>query len=88
LTTEQPTPPPQGGQEGQKDSQPQLIAVASGDESVAKLQLAARWAERYAPRNADSMSAALRRFRQAYDYLDAVTHGIEPPSDEESGERS
>ena len=81
MTTEQPTPP-QGGQEAPKDSQPQLIGVASGDESVAKLQLAARWAERYAPRNGDSIAAALRRFRQAYDFLDAITHGIEPPAEE------
>jgi hypothetical protein len=60
------------------------IGVGGGDDSVARFQLAARWAETFAPENGDNLRAALRRFRTAYEYLDSVTHGIEPPS--ENGE--
>lgn len=56
------------------------IAVSSGDEAGLRLQLAARWAEAYAPEHGDSLVAALARFRRAYEYLDAVTHGVEPAS--------
>ena len=56
------------------------IGVGGGDDSVSRIQLAARWAEAYAPPSGDSLSSALRRFRTAYEYLDAVTHGVEPPN--------
>ena len=55
----------------------ELIGVQAGDEAVAKLQLAARWAERYSGA-AEDMNDALKRFRLAYDYVDAVTNGVEP----------
>ncbi|HEX8966556.1 MAG TPA: hypothetical protein VF937_01665 [Chloroflexota bacterium] len=54
------------------------IAIGGGDDSVTRIQLAARWAETYGPQ-ADSLGGILRRFRAAYDYLDAVIHGVEPP---------
>jgi hypothetical protein len=54
------------------------IGVGGGDDSVARIQLAARWAEAYAGEG-DSLGGALRRFRAAYEYLDAVFHGVEPP---------
>lgn len=54
------------------------IGVSGMDESIVRLQLAARWAEQFAPENGDSLAAMLRRFRAAYDYLDAVMHGMEP----------
>jgi hypothetical protein len=57
------------------------IGVGGGDEIVAKLQLAARWAEQYAPNSGDSLDAALIRFRRAYNYLDSVTKLIDPQSD-------
>ena len=55
----------------------ELIGVQAGDEAVAKLQLAARWAERYSGA-AEDMNDVLKRFRLAYDYVDAVTNGVEP----------
>jgi hypothetical protein len=58
------------------------IGVGGGDDSVVRIQLAARWAEAYGPAT-DSLGSILRRFRAAYDYLDAVTHGVEPPDIEE-----
>ena len=57
------------------------IGVGGSDEIVAKLQLAARWAEQYAPDNGDSLDAALIRFRRAYNYLDSVTKLIDPQAD-------
>ena len=54
------------------------IGVSGMDESIVRLQLAARWAEQFAPEDGDSMPAMLRRFRAAYDYLDSVMHGVEP----------
>lgn len=54
------------------------ISVGGGDENVAKIQLAARWAEQYAPASGDSLDAALRRFKQAYMYVDSVTKLVEP----------
>ncbi|MBI4493228.1 MAG: hypothetical protein HY690_10605 [Chloroflexi bacterium] len=59
----------------------QRIAVSASDESVAKLQLAARWAELYAPQESDALPAMLKRFRHVYEFLDAITHGIEPPGE-------
>ena len=72
---EQPKP-----DERERSERPERIGVGSNDDSVARLQLAARWAETYAPAEGDSLRAALQRFRAAFEYLDAVTHGIEPPS--------
>jgi hypothetical protein len=53
------------------------IGIGGGDDSVIRIQLAARWAESYGP-TTDSLGSILRRFRAAYEYLDAVTHGVEP----------
>jgi hypothetical protein len=62
------------------------ISIGGGDDSVTRIQLAARWAESYAP-DSDSLGNVLRRFRAAYDYLDAVIHGVEPPElDRETSE--
>ena len=54
------------------------IGVGSADENVARIQLAARWAETYGQDGEDSLEAALHRFRRAYTYIDSVTHGLEP----------
>lgn len=54
------------------------IGIGGGDESVTRIQLAARWSEAYAPER-DSLTGILKRFRAAYEYLDSVTHGVEPP---------
>jgi hypothetical protein len=53
------------------------IGIGGGDDSVTRIQLAARWAESYSPES-DSLGRILKRFRAAYDYLDAVIHGVEP----------
>jgi hypothetical protein len=53
------------------------IGVGGGDDAVTRIQLAARWAEAYG-RGPDSLGSILKRFRAAYEYLDAVTHGVEP----------
>src|SRR3984893_11404572 len=53
------------------------IGIGGGDDSVTRIQLAARWAESYGPQS-DSLGGILKRFRAAYDYLDAVIHGVEP----------
>jgi hypothetical protein len=55
------------------------IGVGGGDDSVSRIQLAARWAEAYGGGQGDSLAGVLRRFRAAYEYLDAVIHGVEPP---------
>ena len=62
---------------------PDRIGVNSSSETVAVYQLAARWSERYA-KPQDDLHAMLERFRQAYVYLDAVTHGLEPPAEQHS----
>jgi hypothetical protein len=54
------------------------IGIGGGDDSVSRIQLAARWAEAYG-REGDSLTSALKRFRTAYEYLDAVIHGVDPP---------
>ncbi len=56
-----------------------LIGLTGPSETIAVYQLAARWAERYADPQ-DDLRAMLERFHQAYVYLDAVTHGMEPPN--------
>jgi hypothetical protein len=56
----------------------QRISVGSGDEQVAKIQLAARWAEEHALDGSDSLEAVLQRFYRAYAYIDAVTHNVAP----------
>ncbi len=64
------------------------IGVGGGDDSVTRIQLAARWAESYGPYT-DSLGAILKRFRAAYEYLDAVIHGVEPADlDRDLGELS
>jgi len=57
------------------------IRVQSDSDMVAIAQLAARWSELFRPAAGDTSAAALRRFRAAYEYLDAVTHGLEPRLD-------
>jgi hypothetical protein len=54
------------------------VSVGSGDENVAKLQLAARWAELFAPEADDTLEAMLGRFKRAYHYVDSVTKLVEP----------
>jgi len=75
------------GPEGPRDDRPdredrsrrgERIGVGGGDDSVIRIQLAARWAEAYGPER-DSLGAVLKRFRATYEYLDSVTHGVEPP---------
>src|SRR5919204_3598630 len=61
-----------------RDRRGERIGVGGGDDSVTRIQLAARWAESYGPPT-DSLGGVLKRFRAAFDYLDAVTHGVEPP---------
>jgi hypothetical protein len=54
------------------------VSVGGGDENVAKLQLAARWSEQYAPKEGDTLEAALQRFRRVYTYVDSVTKLVDP----------
>lgn len=54
------------------------IMVGSGDENVAKVQLAARWAEGFAPADGDTLESMLHRFYRAYSYIDSVTHSVSP----------
>src|SRR5579871_5109341 len=61
-----------------RDHRGERIGVGGGDDSVTRIQLAARWAESYGP-DQDSLGGMLKRFRAAYEYLDAVIHGVEPP---------
>ena len=70
---------PRDGQarRGDDEHRAERIGVGGGDDSVSRIQLAARWAEAYAGDN-DSLRGVLHRFRTAYDYLDAVIHGVEP----------
>ena len=56
------------------------VALTGPSENITVYQLAARWAERYAGES-DDLRAMLDRFRSAYVYLDALTHGLEPPSE-------
>lgn len=64
------------------------IGIGGGDDSVTRIQLAARWAESYGPYT-DSLGAILKRFRAAYEYLDSVIHGVEPSDlDRDLGEVS
>ena len=63
---------------GMASARSEKIGVGSGDENVAKVQLAARWAEEYAPATGDSLEEALRRFKRVYNYVDSVTKLVEP----------
>lgn len=54
------------------------IGVGGSDENVAKIQLAARWAEQYAPEPDASLEDTLRRFKRAYQYIDTVVKLLEP----------
>ena len=54
------------------------VGVGSGDENVAKIQLATRWSEQYAPPTGDTLDEALRRFKRVYHYVDSVTKLLEP----------
>ncbi|HEY3059576.1 MAG TPA: hypothetical protein VGL99_11425 [Chloroflexota bacterium] len=81
--------------EGRKNGQdaggrPERIGIGGGDDAVTRIQLAARWAESFAPERGDTLVASLKRFRLAYDYLDSVLHGVEPtePEPDQSERRS
>jgi hypothetical protein len=54
------------------------INVGGGDENVAKLQLAARWSEQFAPEQGDSLDAALQRFQRVYHFVDSVSKLVDP----------
>jgi hypothetical protein len=69
---EQPRPPAEAPHRGDR------IGIGGGDDSVSRIQLAARWAEAYTT-DGESLATILRRFRAAYEYLDAVIHGVDPP---------
>jgi hypothetical protein len=56
----------------------ELIGLGGSDESVVALQLAARWAEKYGSDKDDSLEDALRRFRRAYNYVNAVIKLVDP----------
>jgi|tagenome__1003787_1003787.scaffolds.fasta_scaffold20442060_2 hypothetical protein len=56
----------------------EVIGLGGSDETVVTLQLAARWAEKYGPDQDDTLEDALRRFRRAYNYVNAVTKLVEP----------
>lgn len=75
------------GAGGSGGGRSERIGVGGGDDAVVRIQLAARWAETFAPETGDSLTGALRRFRQAFEYLDAVTHGIEPSEQHDGRER-
>jgi hypothetical protein len=60
-----------------RDRRGERIGIGGGDDSVVRIQLAARWAESYGP-TTDSLGGILKRFRAAYEYLDSVIHGVEP----------
>jgi hypothetical protein len=66
------------GNRDDRDRRADRISIGGGDDSVTRIQLAARWAESYAP-TSDSLAGMLKRFKVAFDYLDAVIHGVEPP---------
>lgn len=56
------------------------VDVRGPDERGACIQLAARWAERYQPTDTRNDRAAIMgRFRRVHAFVDAVTHGVEPP---------
>ncbi|MCC7105635.1 MAG: hypothetical protein IT307_10865 [Chloroflexi bacterium] len=57
----------------------QIISVGGASEDITMFQLAARWAEKFAPSNGDSLADMLKRYRLAYEFLDAVAHGNKPP---------
>jgi hypothetical protein len=63
---------------GLASARSERIGVGSGDENVAKVQLAARWAEEFAPATGDSLDEALRRFKRVYTYVDSVTKLVDP----------
>ena len=63
------------------------IGVGGADDNVSRIQLAARWAEAYTT-DGESLAAILRRFRAAYEYLDAVIHGVEPPDLDSTAEQT
>ncbi len=69
---------PRSGAAHRDDRRGDRIGVGGGDDSVSRIQLAARWAEAYST-DTDSLVSVLKRFRTAYDYLDAVIHGVDPP---------
>lgn len=63
---------------GMASARSEVIGVGSGDENVAKIQLASRWAEHYAPATGDTLEEALRRFKRVYNYIDSVTKLVDP----------
>ena len=88
----QPGEGPGGGEEAREDRRdhhdPQRIGVGGGDDQMARIQLAARWSEAFAPEDGDSLGNMLKRFRTAFDYLDAVIHGVEPADIDDRDQRA
>ena len=74
------TDEPEAG--GSPERSTDRLSVRAQDEHDACLQLAARWAELYPPRGPDNDQTAglLARFRSTHAFIDAVIHGLEPPS--------
>jgi hypothetical protein len=66
------------GRDKRGEGRGERIGIGGGDDSVVRIQLAARWAESNAPQDGDSLVGVLKRFRLAYEYLDSVIHGVEP----------
>jgi hypothetical protein len=71
-----------GAGEGKDDRRDQRdaqrIGIGGADDQIARIQLAARWSESFAPEGGDSQTSKLKRFRVADDNQDSVTHGVEP----------
>jgi hypothetical protein len=61
-----------------REGRGEKIGIGGGDDAVTRIQLAARWSEAFSPATDDSLVGILKRFRVAYEYLDAVIHGVEP----------
>jgi len=80
MSTGEGQDPRTGPAQRDRDERPRRgdIGIGGGDDSVSRIQLAARWAEAYG-KDSDSLASVLKRFRTAYDYLDAVIHGVDPP---------
>jgi len=73
---------PAEDRENGRNGHGERIGIGGGDDAVTSIQLAARWAESFAPQKGDSLVAILKRFRLAYEYLDSVIHGVEPAEPE------
>jgi hypothetical protein len=80
MSTGEGQDPRTGPAQRDRDDRPRRgdIGIGGGDDSVSRIQLAARWAEAYG-KDSDSLTSVLKRFRTAYEYVDAIIHGVDPP---------